>query len=228
MRKSVLLIDNTIDTPWDLGLELRRYLPASIQVRRAPQEDLPSSIENWSHVILSGSKTSIFDSSSWVKKLLKFLEKIIESHIPLLGICYGHQCIARLFHGLSSVQRSSLPEVGWGNVHMQHTKNSPLPFRDLPPIFSPFQYHFEEVKSLGPEFSILGSSERCPIQAYAHHANPIYGIQFHPERTWAEGEKVLHAKRNELHKDCFFTKEETLFNYDENIAKIIFSNFCRL
>lgn len=114
-----LIVDNNIDVPWDLCPDIRRYLDGQITVRRAPQEDLPKNPLGFSHIILSGSKTSCLDVGPWIEKLTRFIHAAVESGIPVFGICYGHQLIARIFGGDKSVRKAEKPEFGWVEIQQK-------------------------------------------------------------------------------------------------------------
>lgn len=224
-----LILDATIDKPWQMGKPFLRYLDGETHVRRAPQMDLPSSLESYSHIILSGSKTSCLDSSEWVIRLLSFLENAAQRQIPILGVCFGHQMLARLFSGKDAVGAAERPEVGWVKLEKKPTSKHSALLTDLPESFYSYQLHYEEVKKLPPQFDLLASSERCPIQAFAHQSKPIFGIQFHPEKNFEEARLSLvneqKTKPKKLIKDCLFNPSHANTLYNENVAIKIFRNF---
>lgn len=218
----VLIVDNNIDKPWGLCGDFRRYLSGEVIVRRAPQDDLPGDARGFSHVILSGSKTCILDSSPWIQKLMAFTRQVAESGTPLLGICYGHQIIARTFGGDPVVRISPTPEIGW--VEIEQTGQNPM-LDGLPRRFHTFQSHFEEVLKAPPGFVVTARTSRCPIQAYYVEGRPVFGVQFHPERNAREGQDSIDKKKGKVASDCIFNdgKAESVFN--ENVARTIFGNF---
>lgn len=224
-----LIIDNTIDQPWQMGRPFLRYLGGYAQVRRAPQMDLPSSPESFSHIILSGSKTSCLDTSEWVEQLIRFLETAVQKQIPVLGVCFGHQILARLFSGTNAVGPSTKPELGWVSIQKKASSKAYGLLQDLPESFYSYQSHFEEVRYLPPEFDILAQSDRCGIQAFAHKSKPVFGIQFHPEKTLEEARRAIESeiktKPKPLIKDCLFNPPHANSLYNENVAIKIFRNF---
>lgn len=218
----ILIIDNTIDKPLNLAPDFRRYFDQSVTVRRSPEEDLPIAIDDFTHVILSGSRTSCMDQSPWVLKLIELVHKIVEREIPLLGVCFGHQIIARSFGGDSAVRKSSTPEFGW--VEVTQTNTNPI-LQGLPAKFYSFQSHFEEVASLPTNFILTASSNRCTIQSYYVKSKPIFGVQFHPERNASEGNASLLQRIDKVPKECIFGHGKAKEFYNENVARTIFSNF---
>jgi GMP synthase (glutamine-hydrolysing) len=218
----ILIIDNNIDQPWGFCGDFRRYLEGEIVVRRGPQSDLPANPGAFTHVILSGSKTSCLDSSPWTLELIDFVQKTAEREIPLLGVSYGHQIIVKAFGGESAVRRSATPEIGW--VEIKQERPHAL-LAGLPERFHTFQSHFEEVARLPSGFIATASSERCAIQAYYVQGRPIFGVQFHPERNAEEGQKSIDNQKKSAPGDCIFFDGQAKSVFTENVARTIFRNF---
>ncbi len=226
----ILIVDNNIDKEangrWPLCADFRRYLEGEVTVRRAPQEDLPKDLARFTHVIFTGSKTSILDHQPWIQKVIDLVKDGEKRGLPMLGVCYGHQIIAKTFGGKPSVRKAPKPEFGWVNI--EQTGENPL-LESLPREFHSFQSHFEEVCSLPQGFVKTAESDRCEIQAYYVEGKPIFGIQFHPEKSGEEGEcsiRFRHGKSPDV-RDCIFNagKADSLFS--ENVANTIFRNFIR-
>src|SRR4051812_32059691 len=103
----VLIIDNMIDPDCWGSSDLRGFAQAApgaiVHVRRAPHGDLPRSPKDFDRVIVSGSKTRVDDDSPWVLKLLDFIRATLNENKPYLGVCYGHQMLARALVGEEAV-----------------------------------------------------------------------------------------------------------------------------
>ena len=81
----------------------------------------------------------------------------------------------------------------WGVYPVRIVKADPL-FRGLGKLIRVQEYHYWEVKRLGPELQLLASSQHCQVQAFRHRTKPIYGTQFHPEafsEAYRDGATVL-------------------------------------
>ncbi|MBI3543154.1 MAG: gamma-glutamyl-gamma-aminobutyrate hydrolase family protein [Deltaproteobacteria bacterium] len=223
----ILMIDNNIDQPWGLCADFRRYLEGQVVVRRAPQSDLPKDLSRFTHVVLSGSRTCILDSDPWVKDLMAFVRRVVDGGTPMLGICYGHQIIARAHGGDGTVRISPTPEIGW--VEIRQTAPNPV-LEGLPKKFHTFQSHFEEVCKAPAGFVPTATTERCAIQAYYVEGKPVFGVQFHPERDAQEGEESIKKRRSAtppVPNDCIFNEGKAKSVYSENVARTIFNNFLR-
>jgi len=106
--------------------------------------------------------------------------------IPILGICAGHQYMARFFGG--TVKPSVTPEFGKIELTLIEPQH-PL-FDNVPETSIVWESHNDEVTTLPKDFEVLGKSENCKIQAMHHKEKPFYGLQFHPE--------VEHTEYGEL------------------------------
>ena len=115
-------------------------------------------------------------------------------HIPVLGVCLGHQCIGEVFGGKVV-----------GAKRLMHGKTSQI-FHDEKGIFknidNPFvatRYHslLVERKSFPKELEITAETKEKEIMALRHRKYPIVGVQFHPESILTQSGKALLA--NFLH-----------------------------
>lgn len=98
------------------------------------------------------------------------------AHCPILGICAGHQYMARFFGGACGEAR--IPE--YGKVEIGVIEPDAL-FADLPERMIVWESHNDEVVEMPPDFTLLASSENCTVQAMRHRTRPLFGVQFHPE-----------------------------------------------
>jgi GMP synthase (glutamine-hydrolysing) len=134
-------------------------------------------------LVLSGGAPRIGLESS-LGNCAEILEKV---SVPILGICAGHQFIARYFNG--NVQPSKIPE--FGKVELILLKDDEL-FEGVAERSTVWESHNDEVSVLPDHFIHIGKSENCEIQAMRHEQRSLFGLQFHPEVEHTEfGEKIF-------------------------------------
>ncbi|RMG68220.1 MAG: aminodeoxychorismate/anthranilate synthase component II [Calditrichaeota bacterium] len=111
-------------------------------------------------------------------------------HIPILGVCLGHQCIGQVFG--ARIVRAPVPV---------HGKTSPIYHRDrgilqgLPSPFQATRYHSLVVEKAGLPacLEVLAETEDGLIMAMQHRQFPLTGVQFHPESILTHTGRALMA-----------------------------------
>ena len=135
-------------------------------------------------VVLSGGAPRVGVESN----LGNCAEILNKADFPVLGICAGHQFMARFFGGKASP--SKIPEFGKIELTLL-VENNEL-FNGVPKKSTVWESHNDEVALLPKDFEILAESENCKIQAMKHKNKPFYGLQFHPEVEHTEyGEQIF-------------------------------------
>ncbi len=131
-------------------------------------------------VVLSGSPDMMSDLKIQ-RKYQSEIEAIRDSGVPTLGVCFGHQMMARAFG--SEVVRDGAHVLGM--VKTEVLAGDPL-FKGLPNELMLLESRWEVVKSLPPEFELVARSATSKIATMKHRSRPLYGVQFHPERYTKE------------------------------------------
>jgi GMP synthase-like glutamine amidotransferase len=222
----ILVVDNNVMPSYWGARDLIRMIPrdsgATIFVRRGPQGDLPGEAQGFDRIVVSGSLTRAEDTAPWTFELENLLRDAAERGVPVLGICYGHQIIARAFGGIRSVGKARTPEHGWTRITTALDRSIT---RGLPKTFHSFSAHYDEVSGLPDGFECLASSEACRIQAMQHRSKPIYGLQFHPEKTAEEGRVSYEALLKKGEGKNFLNPRGGSKLYDPRIGETLFRNF---
>jgi GMP synthase (glutamine-hydrolysing) len=141
-------------------------------------------------IILSGGPASVEAPGSPRCDPLVF-----ELGVPVLGICYGLQLLAKMLGG--KIDRTAHREYGPADVEIVQARG---PFAGFKPGESVkvWMSHGDRVDTLPPGFHAIAKTPNAPFAAAAHDEKPIYGLQFHPE--------VVHTPRGkELLKAFLFT-----------------------
>jgi GMP synthase (glutamine-hydrolysing) len=110
---------------------------------------------------------------------IHFIQQVIDSKTPVLGICLGSQLIAK---GLGAhVYHNREKEIGWAPIYFTDAARSDPMFSRLPSPTTFFHWHSETfTQPAGAE--LLAYSDKCRQQAFRYR-DTVYGIQFHPEIT---------------------------------------------
>jgi len=124
-----------------------------------------------SGIILSGGPASVLQEDAPAPD-----ERVLESGIPILGICYGMQIIAKLLGGTVS----SGKEREYGRTEMRILRSSPL-FKGLPEKSLVWMSHGDSVSSPPKGFLVTAEGEKTKIAAMENQVKKIYCLQFHPE-----------------------------------------------
>src|SRR6185437_46175 len=134
-------------------------------------------------VILSGGPSSVYaDGSPAVDPSL------FDAGVPVLGICYGFQAMARALGG--EVAQTGLREYG-GTVASVHPAGSTL-FEGQEGEQSVWMSHGDAVHRAPEGFRVTGESAGSPVAAFEDDDRRLYGVQWHPEVVHsAYGQRVL-------------------------------------
>jgi len=133
---------------------------------------------------------------------------IYESHLPVLGICYGMQLITHQLGG--RVAQGKKQEYGHAILHVSHP-DSPL-FSDIPTVTTAWMSHGDYIEEMPPGFTALAYTENSPV-AVMGNVSGIFGLQFHPEVAHTpEGKTIL---KNFVYKVCGCKGNWTVGNFIE-------------
>ncbi len=140
--------------------------------------------------ILSGGPRSVYEPNAPLAP-----SYIYESHLPVLGICYGMGVIARQLGGV--VAAGTKREYGHAVLHLSNPE-SPL-FADLPESTPVWMSHGDKIEKMPPGFNAIAYTENSPV-AVMGNGDGIFGLQFHPEVVHTpEGKTIL---RNFVYRVC--------------------------
>jgi len=148
-------------------------------------------------IILSGGPESVLLSQE-----VRAPEYVLESGVPILGICYGMHTMAQQLGG--RVESASHREFGYARVKTRG--ECPL-LRGIADHAGPegaslldvWMSHGDRVSELPPGFQIIAETDNAPCAAMAHEARRLYGVQFHPEVTHTrQGSRILQRFVHEI------------------------------
>ncbi|MDU8885530.1 glutamine-hydrolyzing GMP synthase [Yeosuana sp. MJ-SS3] len=161
----------------------RRVRELNIYCEIHPYNKMPSGIQDYTAVILSGSPFSVRSDEALHPDL-----SAIRARIPLLAVCYGAQYLAHFSGG--EVAPSNTRE--YGRANLSYIKEGELFFENIPNNSQVWMSHSDTIKTLPTNAILLASTHDVKNAAYKIEGEQTYAIQFHPEvYHTTDGKKLL-------------------------------------
>jgi GMP synthase-like glutamine amidotransferase len=183
-----LILQHEEPTPPGLLAEWLKQQGADVDVVRIDLEEKVPDPRDYDMIASLGSEFAAFDDTkAFIPREANLLREALEADVPVLGLCFGGQLLARVAGGKSF--RSDRAEIGWVPVE---TKDP-----DLIPSGPWFNWHFDSF-TLPPGAELIAETEAGP-QAY--RIGRSLGLQFHPEVTPQIMDSWVKAYRHELDGD---------------------------
>lgn len=142
-------------------------------------------------IILSGGPETVT-----VEGTPRAPQGVFDLGVPVLGICYGMQTMAQQLGG--TVMAADHHEYGYAQVRARghtrllkeiedHTSAEGYGLLDV------WMSHGDQVTTMPPGFTLMASTDSCPIAGMADEARAFYGVQFHPEVTHTrQGMRIIN------------------------------------
>ena len=189
----ILIVNCIVNVKERAGFD-RSIVPRLAEIADRPAEvvplerlDNPQPHAECTHVLVSGSELSAAEPADTDDALLGFIRNTVDEGLPLLGICYGHQMIARALFDDGACRRAAVPEFGFKNLDLV---DNPL-FAGIDALV-PVHSHYDEVTGLPADrFEVIASTDDCVVQAFQVRGLPTWGVQFHPELDERSGRRML-------------------------------------
>ncbi len=137
-------------------------------------------IEEASGYIIFGSDSNVGDRLPWQIDLAKRMKSKIESGIPVLGICFGHQLMADAYG--AKIDLVTEDNKCFEGTRKQEILVDHLGFSKKENIEIFITHHYE-VKNLPNDFIHLATSKDCFYDGLAHRDLPFFSFQGHPEAS---------------------------------------------
>jgi GMP synthase-like glutamine amidotransferase len=118
------------------------------------------------------------DHHPWLREEDMFLQRLLDLHMPVLGICLGAQLLAKAAH--APVYPVEEAEVGWFAVELTEAGTEDPVLGRLPQTFDAFQWHYYAHDV--PAGAVELARNRVCTQAF-RLGDSAWGVQFHPEVT---------------------------------------------
>jgi GMP synthase-like glutamine amidotransferase len=158
---------------------------AEVDVLRIDEESRSPDPRDYDLMVSLGSEFAAYnDSIPFIQRETELIRAAAHADVPILGVCFGGQLMARALGGKSF--KAGRSEIGWLSVRT----NDP----DLVPDGPWFNWHFDTF-TLPPGAKLIADTDVGP-QAYVIGRN--LGLQFHPEVTPQIMDNWVRAYRHEL------------------------------
>ncbi len=191
---------------------------------REPQhgDELPE-LDEISGVIVTGASAMITDEADWSLRAEAWLSRVLEARIPILGICYGHQMLARIAGGHVDWNPNGR-EIGTVGVELFESAREDVLFRSLPLRLNVQTTHSQSVIELPPGATHLGRNGHDAHQAFAlgDHA---WGVQFHPEFDADVLRGYLHERREAITEEGIDVEARLSGTHDSDHGRQLLQSF---
>ncbi len=200
----------------DFGSQYSELIARRIRETQVYSEVLPyhTSAEkllksNIKGIILSGGPSSVYDEGA-----PQCDPKIFDLGIPVLGVCYGMQLMAKQLGG--TVERADRGE--YGKAELQIDDPTDL-LTNVDTGITMWMSHGDSVVDLPKGFEVLAHTANTPCAAIADHVKKLYGVQFHPEVVHSAGGMAMI--RNFVYHICQCEPSWTTDAFIENAIREI-------
>lgn len=181
-----------------IGLIGERLVAAgvtSVTVGPDVRREIPRTAQEFDGVIVLGGLPGPADDDDapWLPAARALIDWCLETEMPLLGVCLGAQMLAYTAGGTVGNVRNG-PEVGLCRVEFTPAAGQDALLSGLAGSADAVQWHWLEIYELPGDAVLLGSSEKCPNQAFRLGPN-AWGVQFHLEAlastvaSWARSDR---------------------------------------
>src|SRR3989441_1519100 len=151
-------------------------------------------------LILSGGPASVYAEGAPLTD-----HTLFELGIPILGICYGHQVLAKELGG--TVERTGTREFGRTSLMVNQADDPGRLLADLQARETVWMSHSDTVTAAPPGFAVTAWTDAVPVAAFEDPSRGLYGVQFHPEV--AHTPRGLDVLKRFLYEACGLLPEWT-------------------
>lgn len=161
-------------------------------------------------IVLSGGPSSVYEEGA-----PQVDPKLFETGVPVFGICYGFQAMARALGG--AVEQTGTRE--YGRTELGVTGEGGSLHEELPGHHPVWMSHGDAVTKAPEGFTVTATSEGAPVAAFEDTERRFAGVQYHPEVHHSpHGQEVL---RRFLHEIAGIRPQWTTSSIvDEQVARI--------
>lgn len=169
--------------PGRLGATLRDHA-FKLDTRRvdlgieAGGDPIPPDMDGYAGLITLGGPQDPTEDLPFIDDELKLIREAHERELPIIGICLGHQLVARALGG--ELGKMDAPEFGLHDVSLTFPGQTETILAGIPWEHPQFHTHRFEVTKAPPGATVLAGNARCKVQAFRAGVR-TFGFQYHFE-----------------------------------------------
>jgi len=167
----------------------------------------PESIDECDGYLITGSKLSVYDAEDWIRKLENYVQLLNEKKKALLGVCFGHQLIAKALGG-----KSEKAAIGWTLGVQDYDFQDTFPWvEDQSQSVGLIHSHQDQVTQLPKQAELIASNTRVPIAMFKI-GDHVMSMQGHPEFTPEYAHAVATMRKEILGEEVYKKASDSLKN----------------
>lgn len=156
----------------------------------------PASVTECDGWLITGSRNSAYDEESWIRRLEQFLRDAYAADVPIVGICFGHQVLAKALGG--KVEKA--PQ-GWGVGPTEYD------FGGCATVIN--AWHQDQVTEIPAGATRIATSPFCENAAFVYGKRALT-YQAHPEFTPGFVRDLMEMRRQLLPAEVIANAEKSM------------------
>ncbi|KPF45081.1 type 1 glutamine amidotransferase [Rhizobium sp. AAP43] len=148
----------------------------------------PKEVDGW---LLTGSKFGVYEDHEWIRKLEDFIRRVHAEGVPMVGICFGHQVMAKALGG--HVEKF---KGGWSAGPVTYRRSDTGEEQVL------LAWHQDQVIQVPEGAEVIGKTDQCE-NAVIRYGDWGLSYQPHPEFSPAFFEGLASARRSAIPESLY-------------------------
>lgn len=178
-------------------IKLKKY-----EIRSGQWPKMPEECDGY---VITGCVQSANDPDPWIAELIRFIRECYVGKVKMVGICFGHQIIAKAMGG-----KVELNPKGWGlGIKKQNVLVTKPWMKPAQKNFNIIASHQEHVSQLPGNAQLLCTSEHCNVSVF-EIADLFLGFQGHPENSSFTSGVSIDRRKDELDEMVYQLAKKSL------------------
>ncbi len=157
------------------------------------QGEYPATPEECDAYVITGSRASVYDDDDWIRALEDYVKTLHAHRSKLVGICFGHQMVARALGG-----ETRGAEAGWGvGIAASDVVGAAEFMQPARSSFNLIVSHRDQVTALPEGATLRAGSDFCPVSMFTVGSH-ILALQGHPEFIGGYSAALMNMRREIL------------------------------